>query len=351
MPGRSGIEYFSKRGSKRCNGFNRVWIARYSFKDIVGESSEIKRIKMFASKVAQTSTTVLLTGESGTGKELFAHAIHHASSRKDKPFVWVDCSSIPRELLQSELFGYELGAFTGADKNGRLGRFEIANQGTIFLDEIADMPIEMQAEILRVLQEKEVIRVGGVHPKKVDFRVIAATNRDIEKLVREDKFRTDLFYRLDVIRIHIPPLRERHEDISILVQHYLNFFKEKYNKSAIQFSSDAQKSLERYSWPGNVRELMNLIENLVICKDNNAPITVEDIPGEPSKNSRESSRNSTIDLRKSIAKMKTTIYKMERDMILDALKRVNNNKTNAAELLGIHRSGLYQKLKKYGIRL
>jgi transcriptional regulator with PAS, ATPase and Fis domain len=349
MVDRSETEHSAKRSQKGRNAFTGVWTAKYTFNDIIGESPEIKRIKIFASKVSQTSATILLTGESGTGKELFAHSIHQASPRKDKPFVWVECSSIPRELLQSELFGYESGSFTGAGKNGKPGKFEIANQGTIFLDEIADMPIEMQAEILRVLQEKEVIRIGGVQPKKVDFRVIAATNRDIEKLVKGDRFRNDLFYRLDVIRIHIPPLRERRDDLSSLIQHYLNFFGKKYNRPVIQFSSDAQRLLERYNWPGNVRELVNVIENLVICSDGNAPATVKDIPEEISKGLYTYSKNSTTDLRESIVQMKATLYKMERDMILDALRKTNNNKLKAAKLLGIHRSGLYQKLKKYGI--
>jgi transcriptional regulator with PAS, ATPase and Fis domain len=263
--------------------------------------------------------------------------------------VWVECSSIPKELLQSELFGYEPGSFTGADKNGKPGKFEIANQGTIFLDEIADMAIGMQAEILRVLQEKEVIRIGGVQPKKVDFRVIAATNRDIEKLVKEDRFRSDLFYRLNVVRIHIPPLRERRDDIRSLIDHYLTFFGKKYNKSVIQFSPDALELLETYSWPGNVRELVNVIESLVICSDGKARATAKDIPEEINKGLYTCSKSSTTDLRQSIVQMKTSIYKMERDMILDALRKTNNNKIKAAKLLGIHRSGLYQKLKKYGI--
>jgi len=349
MLDRSKTEHFSKRRKKGRSAFGGVWTTKYTFNDIIGESPEIKRVKILASKVSQTSATILLTGESGTGKELFAHSIHQASPRKDKPFVWVECSSIPKELLQSELFGYESGSFTDADKDGKIGKFEVANQGTVFLDEIADMPIEMQAEILRVLQEKEVIRIGGVQPKKVDFRVIAATNRDIERLVREDRFRNDLFYRLDVIRIHIPPLRERRDDISILIRHYLNFFCKKYNRPLIHFGLDAQKSLERYSWPGNVRELVNVIENLVICNDGNAPITTKDIPEEISRGLYTYSKDSATDLKESIVQMKATIYKMERDMIVEALRKTNNNKIKAAKLLGIHRSGLYQKLKKYGI--
>lgn len=347
MPERSGTEYFSKKGPG--NAFQRSWIARYSFKDIIGENSEIKKIKMFASKVAQTSATILLTGESGTGKELFAHSIHRASHRRDKPFVWVECSSIPKELLQSELFGYDSGSFTGAGKAGKSGRFEIAHEGTIFLDEIADMPIEMQAEILRVLQEKEVIRLGGLQPKKVDFRIIAATNKDIERLVKEDRFRNDLYYRLDVIRIHIPPLRERRNDISVLARHYLNLFGGKYDRPLMQLSSDAQELLEGYCWPGNVRELVNVIEKLVICSDGNTLVTAKDVPEEIKSGPYTSGKSSTTDLRQSIVQMKASIYKMERDMILDALRKANNSKIKAAKLLGIHRSGLYQKLKKYGI--
>jgi transcriptional regulator with PAS, ATPase and Fis domain len=330
--GRPGEPLENTRGKNASASKN--WAAKYSLDNFIGNSAEIKGIKKFASRVAQTSATVLITGESGTGKEVLAHSIHNEGSRRNRPFVWVDCSSIPRDLLESELFGYESGSFTGASERGKQGKFELADQGSILLDEIGDMPLDMQVKVLRVLQENEVVRIGGTKPKKVDFRVIATTNRDIDGLVKEDKFRSDLFYRLDVARINIPPLRSRRDDIIVLAQHFLIFFGEKYNKPSIHFSTEVLRSFEAYDWPGNVRELRNRVEKLVILADPNEVITSSGLPSDAGRASM---------------KLRESLREMEREKILEALRKTNNNRLKAAKLLGIHRSGLYQKLKKYGI--
>lgn len=330
------------KGKKRGSANFDPWATKYDIKDFIGASAEIKEIKRVAFQVAQTSATVLITGESGTGKEVLAHYIHSVSPRKDNRFVWIDCSAIPRELLESELFGYESGSFTGADTRGKKGKFELAHRGSILLDEIADMPLEMQVKVLRVLQENEFIRIGGTKPRRVDLRVIAITNKDIDKLVREDLFRNDLFYRLDVARINIPALRYRQDDIPILAKHFLTMFEKKYNKYSIELSANAIKSLKKYNWPGNVRELRNLIEKTVILAEPKKVITSIEIPT--------TLLNNTLNLKESMTKVKESIKEMEKVKILEALKKTNYNKTEAAKLLGIHRSGLYQKLNKYGIK-
>jgi PAS domain S-box-containing protein len=330
----SKVEYYKKELENR-------WISRYTIDDIIGDSETMRNLKRRIPMVAKTDSTVLVTGETGTGKELFAHAIHNISRRKNGPFVRVNCASIPRELLEAELFGYEPGAFTGARKGGMLGKFELADGGTIFLDEISDMPLSMQAELLRVLQEKEIIRVGGVKPTRVNFRVIAATNQDPDKLTRENKFRADLFYRLDVIRIDLPPLRKIKDEIPRLAAFFAKKFGSAIGKSPIKLSPRVLRIFESYEWPGNIRELANVIEQS-IASTKDGLIDLENLPPRlfaPSQSSLFSSKASLKDLR----------AKSEKKIILEALKMADGNKVKTARLLRIHRSGLYQKLRKYDL--
>jgi len=243
---------------------------------IIGENSSLKEAFKILTKVAPTDSTVLVTGESGTGKEVLVRTLHKASKRHDRPFIPVNCGAIPKELLESELFGHEKGAFTHAIRT-KLGRFELAEGGTIFLDEIGDMDIALQVKILRVLQEKEIERVGGNGPKKIDVRIVAATNRDLEKEVALGNFREDLFYRLDVIPLHLPPLRERGQDILVLTNHFLKHFCEKRSREQLLLSEDVARIFLTYQWPGNVRELENFIERLSILADG-PTILVSDLP-------------------------------------------------------------------------
>lgn len=315
---------------------------RYTFDSIAGTNPVLRHLKKEAQKAAATNFPVLITGESGTGKEMFAQAIHNASPRRPHPFVGINCASIPRELLESELFGYEKGAFTGANTSGKYGKFELGNRGTIFLDEIGDMPMEMQPKLLRVLEEKEFERIGGKAPVKTDFRLITASNQNLEEMVTEGKFRKDLFYRLNVIRLNIPPLRERREDIITITKNFLQSMTENLPFSEIKIHPGAEKMLTGYNWPGNIRELLNVLSR-VTCFLERDEIQPYDIP---------------LFLRSSDAPEKQGMPLIsldrvsdnaEKDAILKALASTNNNKTEAAALLGIHRTHLYKKMKKYGI--
>ena len=325
--------------------------SRYTFEQIVGQSVALAQAKQLARRAAQSGAAILLTGESGTGKELFAHAIHQSSSRAAAPFVRVNCAAIPPDLLEAELFGYAEGAFTGARKGGKPGKLELAHRGSILLDEIAEMPLAMQAKILRALQEKEVERVGGLHPIRVDVRVIAATNADLEQRVAEGRFREDLFYRLNVISIRLPPLREREGDILPLVQHSLARFAEEQGAPVRRISPGLIELLHQYAWPGNVRELVNLLERLVYTVDS-PEIGVGDLPpllarkllGEaaPVRPGEEAlpTPAPSLELSRSEA---------ERMALVRALERARGRKTVAARLLGIHRTTLYDKLRKYSL--
>jgi transcriptional regulator with PAS, ATPase and Fis domain len=335
----NGVLYrFGEAGTKD-------WTAKYRFADIIGNSKALLNTKQRARQVAATDATVLITGESGTGKELFAHAIHAESKRRSGPFVRINCSSIPTELLEAELFGYEAGAFTGAKRNGRSGMFELANMGTIFLDEISQMNWDIQAKLLRVLQEKEIVRVGGTKPTMVDFRLILATNALLEEMVTAGRFRSDLFYRINVFPIVVPPLRERKEDIGVLIEHFSERLQKGDEAKAKRLSIDVLRVFEDYSWPGNVRELLHVLEQLFISSVSNV-IDTEKLPpyffteqpvDKPSK-AFSAEQN-----------YKMTMEKAEREIIIETLKRAAGNRKKAAELLGIHRSGLYQKIKKYGL--
>lgn len=316
--------------------------SRYTFDHIIGTSPAIEKAKRLALKAADGNSTVLLLGESGVGKELFAHAIHHASPRRSKAFVRVNCSSIPRELMESELFGYEAGAFTGAGRRGKPGKFELANQGSIFFDEIGDMPLEMQAKLLRVLQEKEVERVGGTKTLAVDFRLVATTNVDPEALVKAGRLRRDLFYRLNVVPIRIPPLRERREDIPAVSRHLLARLREEQGVRPLGISPEVLDLFQRYDWPGNIRELVNVLERASYAADGpqiemeHLPLFLQDVRGERAGERRGSN-------------LRLAVQEAERDAVLQALKMARGNKARAAKLLGIHRTGLYQKLARLNL--
>jgi PAS domain S-box-containing protein len=316
--------------------------SRYTFDHIIGTSPAIEKAKRLALKASDGNSTVLLLGESGVGKELFAHAIHHASPRRSKAFVRVNCSSIPRELMESELFGYEAGAFTGAGRRGKPGKFELANQGSIFFDEIGDMPLEMQAKLLRVLQEKEVERVGGTKTLAVDFRLVATTNVDPEALVKAGRLRRDLFYRLNVVPIRIPPLRERREDIPAVSRHLLARLREEQGVRPLGISPEVLDLFQRYDWPGNIRELVNVLERASYAADGpqiemeHLPLFLQDVRGERAGERRGSN-------------LRLAVQEAERDAVLQALKMARGNKAKAAKLLGIHRTGLYQKLARLNL--
>ncbi|MGB9977174.1 sigma-54 interaction domain-containing protein [Thermovenabulum sp.] len=320
--------------------------ARYSWENIIGESEKMKRAKFLARKAAATDSNILLLGESGTGKELFAHAIHNDSRRNNFPFVKINCAAIPSELLESELFGYEEGAFTGAKKGGKIGKFELANKGTIFLDEISEMPLGMQAKILRVLQEKEIDRVGGITPIPVDVRIIAATNKDLKKLVKENKFREDLYYRINVMTIEIPPLRERLEDIEILANYLLKKLSNQMGKYISGISKEAVELLKGYSWPGNVRELENVLERAINLTDSDY-ISQEHLPiyiTRPEAKKQRFFTEITFDY-----SLRKVVEQAEKEAIKDCLRYTKGNKRLAAKILKISRSRLYEKLKKYNL--
>src|SRR3990170_316924 len=314
---------------------------------ILGTSSEIQEVKDVIDKIADTDSTVLILGESGTGKELVARALHYGSTRHKKPFVPINCGAIPEDLLESELFGYEKGAFTGAIAT-KIGRVEAAHEGTVFLDEIGDMSPGLQVKILRVLQEKEFERVGGRSTIKVDVRVVAATNLDLEKAVEEKKFRNDLYYRLNVIPIHLPPLRDRKEDIPLLVEHFIEKMEKRKKKSIKGVSSEALRSFEAHEWPGNIRELENLMERLIVLKEEGSLITPRDLP-EKIRQSKNPVIASQMALPPNGIDFNEAVDNYERELIVSALQKVNGIKKKAAEYLNLNRTTLIEKMKRKGL--
>ena len=320
--------------------------AKYSFEDIMGNSQPLKEAKKFALKAAQTSSPVLIVGETGTGKELFAHAIHNTSIRKNYPFVKINCAAIPKELFESELFGYSEGAFTGAKKGGKLGKFELAHGGTIFLDEISGLPITMQAKLLRVLQEKELDKLGGSEPIKVDFRLIAATNKELEESIEKGEFKKDLYYRSNVVNLRLPPLRNIKEDIPYISNFLMEKICKQMKRKIKVFSEETMEIFLEYNWPGNVRELENVIERLVnICEEE--IILPEHIPSEIIKSTMGFKQDG---ISKMPGVLERVIREAEKDALIKALRYNNNNKVKAARLLGIHRSHLYYLMKKYKLK-
>ncbi len=316
--------------------------------NIIGKSRPMKELMDMVSMVAPSDATVLITGESGTGKELIARAIHRNSRRKDRPLVTVNCAALTETLLESELFGHEKGAFTGADRR-REGRFMQANGGTIFLDEIGEMSLAMQAKLLRVIQEKEIQRVGSDSTLRVDVRIVAATNRDLKDDVAEGKFRQDLFYRLSVVVLNLPPLRERPEDIPLLAQHFLDKYAKRHRKMVKGFTPSAMDMLVKHEWPGNVRELENAVERAVILLQGEY-VTERELPISIPRQDIEYTDSIGSDSSQPEREEPQSLEEVERRTILRALKASRGNKSAAARRLGITRRTLYKKLEKYNIR-
>ncbi|ETI68610.1 sigma-54 interaction domain-containing protein [Neobacillus vireti] len=331
--------------------------SKYHFNNLIGNSTTFLATKKLAERISANNSSVLLIGESGTGKELFAHAIHNNSMRASLPFVAINCASIPEDLLESELFGYEDGAFTGAKKGGKKGQFQVANNGTIFLDEIGDMPLAMQSKLLRVLQEKEIQRIGGQKSIDVDVRIIAATHRDLEKMVEEGKFRQDLYYRLNVIKIEIPPLRKRIEDIPLISLSLLKKLEGKFYRKGIELSSDVIKRLMQHTWPGNIRELENVLERAINVLDGriidlaHLPLYLRDQELENNyvNETNTYTKPSTIKPQLPVPTLKEALAKVEKEAFLKALDVTNGNKQEAAKLLEIGKTSFYEKCKLYGI--
>jgi PAS domain S-box-containing protein len=313
---------------------------KYSFANMIGKDKKMQEIYSLLQTISPTSTTVLIMGETGTGKELVARAIHHNSPRKDKPFIKVDCASLPETLLESELFGYRKGAFTDA-KTDKPGKFELADSGTIFLDEIGNIPLSIQAKLLRVLEEHAFEPLGGVKTVKIDVRVVAATNRDLKQAIEQEMFREDLYYRLNVMPISIPPLRDRPEDVPLLIEHFLNLFGKKFNKTITKLSQDAMDLLLDYPWPGNVRQLEHAIEHAFIhCTGRT--IQIRHLPDDIIQKS-----SILVDR---ILKTKDPIDEIEKEVILEALKRNHWNREKTAKTLKISRITLWRKMRKYSIQ-
>jgi sigma-54 dependent transcriptional regulator, acetoin dehydrogenase operon transcriptional activator AcoR len=314
--------------------------ARFGIEDLIGESPRIQRARSTAFKVADSHLPVLITGETGTGKEILAQAIHNASARADQPFVGVNVSAIPRDLLESELFGYEAGAFTGARAQGHQGTFELAGSGTILLDEVGDMPLDMQAKLLRVLQERAVQRLGAARPRPISARVIASTNRDLEADVAEGRFRLDLLHRLRVVHVELPPLRERGNDIRLLVAHQLRQLAQSTGRSSIRVTTQVMEALEAYAWPGNVRELVNVLDFEVRMLPQEEDL-LDAVPGAIERSLR-ASRDSGAD-------QAMTLEAAERKACVLALQKTGGNVARAADLLGVVKATLYAKMRRYGI--
>jgi transcriptional regulator with PAS, ATPase and Fis domain len=333
------IQQFSNVFDKVTSVLSRM-DARHFFPSIIGESMAMRGLLSLIRKVSPTDSTVLILGESGTGKELVATSLHENSERKANPFIKLNCAAIPAELLESELFGHEKGAFTGANKF-KPGKFDMADGGTIFLDEIGDMPFNLQAKILRVLQEKEFYRVGGSRTIRINVRIVASTNKNLEKMVQEGTFREDLFYRLNVFTLHLPPLRERKEDIPLLVDYFLHNITQK-----VDISSVALQMLVTFTWPGNIRELKNTIESAAVLAENGyiEPAQL------PNKITAAFNSSSQMDLKLPVnLPLDDRLREIEKGMIIDALRKTGGVQVRATELLGINQRSLWHRIKKHNI--
>jgi transcriptional regulator with PAS, ATPase and Fis domain len=330
---RKELNYYKDELDKRLQ-------AKYSFDTILGTSEELEKVKELGKRVAKSDTTILLKGESGTGKELFAHAIHRESYRGAGPLIKVNCAAIPETLLESELFGYKEGSFTGAKKSGKKGKFALANGGTIFLDEISEMPLMMQVKLLRVLQEKEIEPIGAAKPEAVDVRIIAATNKDLLTLVEQGKFRHDLYYRLNVVMLEIPPLRKRKKDIPLLVDYFLQKLEKETGIFVEGIDEAAMHALLGYTWPGNIRELGNVLERALYVKNGDI-ITLQDLPSVIAMApGPEEGKFETL---------KHVVEQAEAEAIRQMLRQTGGDKIIAAQKLGISKSSLYAKITRYGI--
>jgi len=319
-------------------------VDKYNLAGLVADSKKMEDVLNIAVRVADSKASVLIRGESGTGKEVLAKTIHFASPRSEKPFIAVSCAALNENLLESELFGHEKGAFTGADKQRR-GRFELANEGTLFLDEIGDLPISTQIKLLRVLQEKQFERVGSSQTITVDVRIIAATNRDIEQLMSEGKFREDLFYRINVVKIEIPPLFERKEDVPPLIDFFIDKFIKDTNKKKVEFSKEALNVLMKYNYPGNIRELENIVHHSIVLSRNEI-ISTDDLPiGIKSLTSEENMSSPSYPL-----SLPEQVEALEKKLVMEALQKTIKNQSKAANLLGISERNLRYKLEKWGLK-
>lgn len=319
--------------------------AHYSWDSIIGESEKIRAAKNIGNKASHTDSTVLITGQSGTGKELFAHAIHNSSHRQDEPFIKINCGAIPYNLIEAELFGYEEGSFTGSKKGGKPGKFELAHGGSIFLDEIGELPKSMQVKLLRVLQEKEIERLGGARSTKVDVRIIAATNKNLEELVKEKRFREDLFYRLNIMNLEVPSLYDRLEDLEVLSKSLIKKIAKNLGKYEAHISPEVFPFLREHYWPGNVRELENVLERAMnLCEGERIePIHLPAyLKKKPVKRER---------ILKYLPKMKDALAEVEEELIRKALDQTKGNKVKTAAILGISRSSLYDKMQAYGLEV
>ncbi len=320
------------------NKFGRINTAKYTIDDIIGQSDEMKELKFNLLRVAQSTSNVLITGESGTGKELIAHAVHNAGLRQNQPFISVNCGAIPPELLESEFFGYEEGSFTGGKKGGKTGLFQAADKGTLFLDEIGDLPFNMQVKLLRTIQEGEVRKVGSSVNTPVDCRIIAATNRNLLEMVQQNRFRSDLYYRLNVVNISIPPLRNRTEDLEPLIHHCIDKLKATKHIDIRGFSAEAIACMKAYDWPGNVRELENIIERASNYMGPDKIISVLHLPS-----------LITHHTPSDIISLQELVARTEKNAIIAALLNNNGRKSAAARDLNISRPSLYEKMRKYQI--
>jgi transcriptional regulator with PAS, ATPase and Fis domain len=317
-----------------------VLSSKYTFESIIGRSKIIEDAKILSRKYAQTDSPVLILGPTGTGKELFAHAVHSASPRCMGPFVSLNCAGIPRDLLESELFGYEAGAFTGAGKSGKTGQIELAHRGTLYLDEIGELPMNAQAKLLRVLEQKLLAKVGGVKPVPVDFRLVAATNRDLNEMIRRGDFREDFYYRLNAMTVNVPSLSQRPDDIPVLIRHFLSLS----DKSHVQVSDEAVKMLKAYRWPGNVRELKNVVERALSLAEGPA-IHPEHLPAQILGATCAVDNVSWFPN----TRLNQDMARFEKSVLIRALSHAHKNMSKAAKMLGISRSTLYEKCRRHGI--
>lgn len=328
------LVFYEIKKSRKLAGRILSGQAIYTFDKVIGGNEKFKKIITYAKKISDSKSTILITGESGTGKEVFAQAIHNHSKHKDGPFIAVNCGAIPRTLIESELFGYEDGSFTGAKKGGNVGKFEIAEGGTIFLDEIGEMPSDMQVRLLRVIEEGVINRIGSSKQISIDVRIMAATNKDLKHEVQRGNFRKDLYYRLNVLPVHLPPLRERRDDIAQLVSYYMRKTSKKLNKHSVNISEEYMNYLKNYDWPGNIRELENVVELIV-----NSEVIQMNLWNEVAEEQKKSA-----DVYVGI-----TLEQMEKHHITEVIKEVKGNMTLAAKILDIARSSLYRKIENYNI--
>ncbi len=350
------LEQMKQHVKKYKQELKRLNLAKYSFEQILTADPGMLALIESAKKAAVSNSSVCIEGQSGTGKEYFAHAIHEGSLRRYGPFVRINCASIPKDLFESELFGYEPGAFTGASTHGRTGKFEIANGGTIFLDELSSLPLEVQAKLLRAIEEREIERIGGNQRINIDVRFISASNEDLHELVKAGRFRSDLYYRLNVVNLKLPPLKDRKRDVMLLSNHYIEQFSKDYPNCPDGFSKEAKHCLEAYSWPGNVRELRNVIESAVsLAKTKH--IIVSDLPDyiahlkEIKTDKQEANVSQSLDVTDVLLddNLYTMMDAFERKLIQKAIEQCDGSRTRAAALLGIHRTALYKKMSKLGL--